>query len=350
MQFFYHNFTGIRIPDVKFSPLKFEDSLDLDNKNDENRLDEKRLAKANVGPLISLVYELLRFASLPNVKMTQVLGWAHESVSRLTVGETLVFEVKRERVYEMFNRISMQDHKTVSKGCKIVAMFNIDNSEALKETLVFIEDELKEDRMNTRYPIYLGLMKKVMKVKDTLENVRISSIVSTLIEPLVKSANSNLALDYFLNFIENQAKSNKKFNELLRGEDKLHKMIIETIDKAMEGTSYKNSKMLNPKKINDKLKAHKETFKNFAKLTFEKDEDDSATEPDKTIKTNKFKKGQEVEFFDKKFGHNVKGVVVNSYENIVKVKRSEGLNSQYYFFEDDSEDLKKSKNNRMNDF
>lgn len=92
--------------------------------------------------------------------------------------ELKLFDINKEQINESFESISLENRKARQAICRIVAFNSYESIERSKESLKYISEELKDDKLLKRSQEYFKLISTLARINDQFQKKRVPLTLS----------------------------------------------------------------------------------------------------------------------------------------------------------------------------
>jgi len=182
--FFNDNLEHEEIEELKEPLPVFESEIDLEY-NEELRVEQKKVKESDLTKpnlcdrttFFRLIWELLTWSVMPNVEDHNHFFYHKQGIRDeyiLTPIEIKLFGLSKDQIEKMFSSISLENSKARNAICKCVAFSCYGSIANSKEAILYIQDELEDDKNNKRSAEYLKLIQVLANLNDTWQDKRVS--------------------------------------------------------------------------------------------------------------------------------------------------------------------------------
>ena len=137
-------------------------------------------ALSDLSTFYSLIWEILSISVDPDVADHKDFVFRQPGIEyNLTPVEVKLINFNKDILEEAFESISLDNRKARQAICKIIAFSSYNSIDHSKESLKYINDELKDDKLNKRSLEYFKLISVLVKVNDPYQKKRVPFIPSS---------------------------------------------------------------------------------------------------------------------------------------------------------------------------
>jgi len=297
----------------------------------------------NLAYFFQLVWKLLRYTSAPiGQGQTKRMHYNSKVNYMLSSKETRLLNLTQDQIIEMIDSIDATNKRVLKDVCRIIAYASYNSLNNSNACCKHIQSELESDTENERIPELLVLICELSHLKDSLQQRRNRTLLKYLVQTMAKRPDDYSSLNLFSEFLLRLIHKNPAIRPPMENLG-LYDEAINALQSyclksnhihAVHASRPINFQALEKKK--DILREHIGYFEEFRDGTDREEDQCSDTSSQPSVPN--YKRQQPVQYYDSLKKKWRKGVVEDTYEDVVKVKKMKPPGSEspeYEWFDND---------------